>query len=237
MESGNRSEATQAQVGRDSIPVRKNHAGQRKEFLHSLLTSPLAFGAILIFVGIAAFYGVRYWQDEQSKVYVENSELSAPVISIGPETPGILKSVYVKEGDPVSAGQQLFSVGNTVVSARVAGVITSVQNTPGQWVSQQSAIVQMYDPASLRVVGHVQEDQSLSDIRVGQSVAFTADAFPARQFVGTVESIANDADQGNLVFSISDKRQEKQFAIKITFDVNAYPELRNGMSTKVWVSK
>lgn len=237
MEQSNRLDSSQTEVEQVSIPAGKSRTGERGGSLRALLASPLVFGAAVVLVAIGLFFAVRYVQDMQSKIYVEKSEIWAPVISIGPESPGILKTVFVKEGDRVSVGQQLFTVGNTVVGALSAGVVTSVQNTPGQWVSQQSAIVQMFDPASLRVVGHVQEDQGLSDIRVGQKVTFDVDAFPSRQFVGTVESIAKNADQGNLVFSISDTRQEKQFDVKITFDVNVYPELRNGMSARMWVSK
>jgi dihydrodipicolinate reductase len=96
---------------------------------------------------------------------------------------------------------------------------------------------QMYDPANLRVIGHIQEDQGLSSIQIGQKVLFTVDAFGSKQFTGTVENIGNLADQSSLAFSISDKRQEKQFDVTVVFDSSAYPELANGMSAKMWVYK
>jgi hypothetical protein len=43
--------------------------------------------------------------------------------------------------------------------------------------------------------------------------------------------------QSDIVFSISDKREEKEFEVKATFDADAYPELKNGMSAKMWVYK
>ncbi len=226
-----------AQAVQVLTPGGKEATGARRRNLASLLSSPLVIGVVIILIGVGGYFGFRYWQDQGTKVYIDSSEISAPVISIGPEIPGILKAVYVKEGEHVTVGQQLFNVGDRVISAPVPGIITSVQNTPGQWASNQNAIVQMYDPGSLRVVGHLQEDQGLSDIKVGQQVMFTVDAFDSRQFVGTVESIGKTADQSSVVFSISDKRPEKQYDIRVAFDPNAYPEIVNGMSARMWIYK
>ncbi len=163
-------ELNQIQVPTASGSITNGSAAARKKRggLAALLGNPLVIGIVIVLVAAGGYIGLRYWQDMESKIYIDSSEVSAPVISIGPDVPGVLKAVYVKEGDHVAANQQLFDVGDRVTSARVAGIITSVQNTPGQWASNQNAIVQMYDPAALRVVGHLQEDQGLSDIKIGQ---------------------------------------------------------------------
>jgi hypothetical protein len=95
----------------------------------------------------------------------------------------------------------------------------------------------MIDPDQLRVIGHIDEDKGLADIRVGQRVTFTADAFGSKEYDGVVESIAPSARQQDIVFSISDKRQVSQFDITVKFDVEKYPELKNGMSAKMKVYK
>ncbi|MBI5304213.1 MAG: HlyD family efflux transporter periplasmic adaptor subunit [Chloroflexi bacterium] len=212
-------------------------ASEKKNVSRVLAKNPLVVGIVLVLGVIGLLAGFRYWQDAQSKVYIEKSGISAPVISVGPETAGILKALFVKEGDRVSVGQQLFNVGDRVTSARAPGIITMIQNTPGQFAGSQTAIVQMYDPNQLRVIGHIQEDQGLSDIRVGQKVMFTVDAYGSKEYQGTIERVAAAADQGNVVFSISDKRQQSIFSVTAAFDVSAYPELKNGMSAKMWVSK
>jgi len=61
------------------------------------------------------------------------------------------------------------------------------------------------------------------------------DAFDSKQFTGTVEEISQTSDQSSVVFSISDKRDEKNFSIKVKYD--NYPELLNGMSAKAWIYK
>ena len=43
------------------------------------------------------------------------------------------------------------------------------------------------------------------------------------------------SQQSGVVFTISDKRETKQFLIKVRFDAAAYPELKNGMSARMWV--
>ena len=212
-------------------------AGGRGNRMASLLRNPLVLGVLVVVIAAGAFFGYRNWQDAQTKIYIDAAEISAPIIMVNPETPGVLKELFVKEGEHVSAGQKLFNVGDHVTNARVPGIITAVQDTPGQWAGNQTAVVQMYDPGSLRVVGHIQEDQGLSEIRTGQQVMFMVDAFGSQQFAGTVESIGDMANQSSAVFSISDKRQEKQYNIKATFDAKASPQIVNGMSARMWINK
>jgi hypothetical protein len=66
---------------------------------------------------------------------------------------------------------------------------------------------------------------------------FTVDAFPGKQYTGTIVSVANTPKTSDIVFSISDKREEKEFEIKAIFDLKSYPELKNGMSAKMWIYK
>jgi multidrug resistance efflux pump len=209
----------------------------KKRGAGGVLRSPLVILLILAVLGGGGYFGYQYWVNLESKVYIENSSISAPLITVSPAVPGVLNAIYVKPGDTVYTGEHLFNVGDHITTALTPGIVTTTQNTPGQMASSASSIVQMYDPQSLRVVGQVQEDQGLMDIHVGQKVTFTVDAFGSRQFQGVVESVGNIPDQSSIVFSISDKRQEKQFDVKVAFDINAYPELLNGMSAKMWIIK
>ena len=95
----------------------------------------------------------------------------------------------------------------------------------------------MINPNDLRVVGQVEEDKGLKDIKIGQSAIFTVDAFGSKQYSGIVDQINPTSDAGDIVFNISNTRQENNFDVKIRFDVNQYPELKNGMSAKLWIYK
>lgn len=198
---------------------------------------PLMADAVVIFMILALAGGFLVWQDMQNKIYIEKAEVSAPIISLGPGTTGIIDKFYVKEGDRVAQGQKLAVVGNETIYAGTQGIIISIENTPGQIATPQSAVVKMIDDSQLRVVGRVQEDKGLSDIRPGQKVMFTVDAFGSKEYQGVVESVGASARESDIVFSISDKRAEQEFDVTVLFDSKAYSELKNGMSAKMWVYK
>ena len=91
----------------------------------------------------------------------------------------------------------------------------------------------MIDPAELRVVGRLQEDKGLQDVHIGQRATFTADAFPGKTYEGIVDEISPTSNQSGVVFSISDKREIRQFDIKVRYDIVLHPEFKNGMSAKL----
>jgi len=67
--------------------------------------------------------------------------------------------------------------------------------------------------------------------------SFTVDAFGSKKFFGIVDEISPISDQSGIVFNISDKREVKQFDIKVRFDIKAYPQLKEGMSAKIIIYK
>jgi multidrug resistance efflux pump len=205
--------------------------------LDRIRNNPALRVAIPIVVLALILVGAWYIYNVSSTVYIEKASIEAPVISINPLAPGVLEKVYVKEGDEVSPSKVLAIVGNTELHAKVHGIVIDVLNTPGQVVTSQNAIVTMIDPTELRVVAKVNEDKGLQYIRKGQRASFTVDAFGSKHYDGIVDSIGETSAQQDIVFSISSQRQEQGFNVYIRFDVNSYPELKNGMSAKVWVYK
>jgi multidrug resistance efflux pump len=224
-----------AEQTEEQKPPAPHHQAHGDTILHRIRRHPLFIDALLVMLAISMAAGYYIWQDMQSKIYIEKAEIRAPVISIGPTAPGILDKLYVQEGDMVSQGQRLALVGDETITAKTQGVVIGVSNVPGELVSPQTSVVTMIDRRQLRLVGSVQEDKGLKDIAPGQKVVFTVDAYPGRQYNGTVESIAESAKQADIVFSISDQRQERDFEVTAVFDVEAYQELKNGMSAKMWV--
>ena len=214
-----------------------NKNGKPDTIAKRIRSHPWFKKGIIVFIVLIAIAGVLYWNDLTSKIYVENAKVTAPVISISPSTPGIIDELYVSSGDHVTRNQILAKVGDEVLRAKTSGVITGVEDTPGQTVTALSPVISMIDTRKLRVVGRVQEDKGLADISPGQHVELTVDAFPASHYQGEVEKVAPAAREGDIVFSISDKRQEQEFDITVSYDVIACPELKNGMSAKMWIYK
>lgn len=198
-------------------------------------TFAIIIAIIIIVIGSIALYD--YWTILQSRVYIEKSQVIAPLITLSPQSTGVLESIFVKEGDSVQKNMIIAIVGTSPIRAKTDGIITSVQNTPGQTITTSGYVAKMIDPSEFRVVGKVQEDKGLRDIKIGQKVIFTIDAYDNKEYTGFVESISPISSSQDIVFSISDKRQENEFNVYVKFDVNAYPELKSGMSAKMWVYK
>ena len=186
--------------------------------------------AILIIAG-----GLIYWREVSNRVYVDTSSIEGTQIDLAPSQAGTLQEVYVQEGDVVNANVTVARVGNELINTKVAGIIIAIDQKIGAQVNPGTPVVSMVDPSTLRVVGEVDEDKGLSSIKVGDPVTFTVDAFGAKQYAGVVDEIAPTSNQSGIVFNISDKREVKQFDVKARFDTSTYPELKNGMSARMWI--
>jgi multidrug resistance efflux pump len=215
----------------------QQHKSPIAGFLQQVRKHPLFFDALFIIAVLIALGGIWYWQDMEGKIYIEKAQITAPVISLGPTMAGQIDKFYVSEGDQVSPGQHLAVVGSETISAKTSGIITWIKDTPGQLSGPQDTVVKMIDPRQMRVVGRIQEDKGLKDIRAGQKVVFTVDAFGDKRYEGVVDSVGVSARENDIVFSISDKREAREFDVSVIFDTQAYPELKNGMSARMWVYK
>jgi multidrug resistance efflux pump len=228
---------TPGKDGKVEVGKKNSFTSFRENPILFLRKNPYVLGVSIVLLIAVITTSILYWLDGQSKVYIDNAGIWAPVISIGPVTPGVINGVYVNVGEMVGPRQQLAMVGNQVIISQTSGVITWVQNTPGEVSSSQAPVVKMIDPSTLRLVGHIQEDKGLRYIHPGQKVIFTVDAFGSQQFQGMVESVTPMADNTSVAFSISDKRPENTFDVTTTFDSSANPQLVNGMSARMWVYK
>jgi multidrug resistance efflux pump len=193
---------------------------------------------IVIMLILLAIAGVitAYLVYADRTIYIENSDIEAPEIDLAATTPGVLNDMLVKVGDSVTANEVVARVGDELLKTKVAGVVTKAEASVGQSYPAGQAVVAMIDPTQLRIVGHLDENKGLNRIKVGQYATFTVDAFGSKQYTGIVDEISPQARSGDIVFTISDKRQEQVFDVKIRFDTTLYPELKDGMSARIWVS-
>ncbi len=133
---------------------------------------------------------------------------------------------------------RLREVGNEIVEAQTSGEIVSVDQNIGEYenpLTGKANVATMIDPTQLRVVGELDENKGLSDVAVGDSAMFTVDAFGGQQFQGVVDEVAPTSNAGSVVFDISDQRPTNQFDVYVRFDPMKYPQLKNGMSARIWV--
>ena len=181
--------------------------------------------------------GFIYVDVSGKRVYIEKSDIEATSISLSPTQPGILEALYVHEGDVLSANTLVARVGNELIKTKTTALVLSVSNKSGSLVNPGEAVVTVIDPNQLRVVGQVDEDKGLSSLAVGERALFTVDAFGGKEYSGVVDEVSPTSRVSGIAFSISDKRETRAFNVKVRFDVNAYPELKNGMSAKLWIYK
>ena len=145
---------------------------------------------LLIILFIVINGGIIYLTFEQQVVYIEKSEINAPIITLSPQNSGVLEKIFVKEGQSVLENMIVAQVNGNPIRAKEDGLIISIQDTSGQIVTSQTPVVQMIDPEKFRVIGHIQEDKGLNESQVGQRVIFTVDAFGSKKYEGIVESIS-----------------------------------------------
>ena len=193
---------------------------------------------ISVIVIIGCVLGV-YFYVSSKYVYIDKSVIEAPTINLVPSNSDVLQEVFVKEGDSVTADDPIARVGNQIVKAKVNGLIVSVNQNIGQFenaLTGQASVATMIDPTQLRVVGHLDEDKGLAVIAVGDVAKFTVDTFGSKEYYGVVDEISQTSE-ASVANNIFNQRPTDQFNVYVRFDPVKFPELKSGMSARIWVYK
>lgn len=201
----------------------------------SVTKQPWMHSVIGIAVILIALAGFTYWRMEWNKITIDNASIEAPMINLSPTSPGVLAEIYVAAGDTVAENTAVAKVGNELIFTKVAGLIVAVNHQEGQYFNPGVPVVSMINTKEEKVLGKIDEDKGLVDLKVGQPATFTVDAFGSKRFEGYVSYISPMSNQSGVMFNISDKREVKQFDVKVTFDGTKYPMLKQGMSAKITV--
>jgi len=189
-------------------------------------------GIVLVIVLLAAY--ITY-QKYTGRVFIDNSLIQAPVITVSPSIAGKVKEMDVKEGQTVSPGDALAVVDSQTLRADTDGLVISAADLTGSTVNQTTTLVQMIRPVNMRVAGTIDENKGLNAIHVGQVVSFTVDALPGATFWGYVDEVSPSSVAPVFSFSTSTERSTQQFTVYARFDTGAYPMIKNGMSAKMIV--
>ena len=194
------------------------------------VVSAVGIGVCTLIIG---FY--VYFQSTIGRILIDKSLIQAPVITVSPSLPGKVQEMKVKEGQIVSSGDVLAVVGSETLRAQTDGLIISAADLTGSAVNQATPLIQMIRPINLRVVGTIDENKGLTDIKVGQVVSFTVDALSGKTFWGFIDEIAPSANPAAFSFSSSAERPTQQFTVYTKFNTSLYPNIKNGMSAKMTV--
>ncbi|WP_300162848.1 HlyD family secretion protein [Solidesulfovibrio sp.] len=88
--------------------------------------------------------------------------------------------------------QKEVELGDREVKSPIAGVVDQKFVEPGEFVIPGQRLVLLHDPKSVWIEVHLKETK-LADVRPGQPVEISVDAYPGRSFTGEVERIGNAA--------------------------------------------
>ena len=124
-----------------------------------------------------------------------------------------------------------------VVKSPVAGVVDRKFVEPGEFVIPGQRLVLLHDPKTVWIEVHLKETK-LADVRPGQPVAVSVDAYPGRVFAGAVERIGDAAtNQFALLPSPNPSgnftKITQRVPVRIKVDQPADNPLRPGMMAEV----
>ena len=198
---------------------------------------PLMIAAALVLVVGGGIGAAAYIAVENQRVYIETSNIEAPSIPLAPTISDTLQQVEVSVGDTIQPNTVVAQVGTQLITSTIGGLVISTNTNIGSQIAAGTPVVTMIDPTQLRVNGKLQEDKGLADVAVGERATFTVDAFPGKTYSGVVSEVSPTSRASDVVFQVSDQREEQDFDVKVAYDLTKYPELKNGMSAKIWVYK
>jgi multidrug resistance efflux pump len=192
----------------------------------------IAGGVFLFLLLVGAFI---FYEKSFGRVFIDNSLIQTPVITISPSSSGKVLEMDVKEGQTVENGDTLAVVGSETLRADTDGLIISASDLTGSTVNASTQLIEMIRPVNMRVTGTIDENKGLNTIQVGQVVSFTVDALPGKTYWGYVDEISPSAVAPAFSFSTSSERPTQQFTVYAKFDTSANPAIKNGMSAKMVV--
>lgn len=200
-----------------------------------LIHNPWVRSAGVLILAGAIVGTALYWQDSRTRIGIDKSQISAPLVALSPSKAGELNQIYVNVGDVIKSNSAVAQVGDELIKSKTGGVVVDIKNNIGKNINPGEAVVSVIDPKELRVIGTIEENKGLDKLRVGQLASFTVDAFGSKTYEGVIDEISATSKVSGVVFNISDKRATQEFEIKIRFNQDKYPELKNGMSAKLTI--
>ena len=89
-------------------------------------------------------------------------------------------------------GQKEVDLDDRILRSPINGVVDQKFAEPGEYVIPSQRLLLLHDPQSVWIEVLLKETK-LADVRVGQPVEISVDAYPGRRFTGRVERVGNAA--------------------------------------------
>ena len=211
--------------------------------------------------------GIAYYYNYQNSHYVttDDAQISADMLTITPKITGAITEWNAKVGDKVSTGDvlgtqdtslMLASMMSTAqlspaaeqaasnlltseaqVKSPIDGVIIESSAIKGQMAATSTSLAVVADIKDAYITANIKE-VNINDVKVGQKVDISIDAFPGKSFTGKVENIGQAAES---IFSLLPTQNStgnytkvtQLIPVKISIDNASDADLMPGMNTTV----
>jgi multidrug resistance efflux pump len=194
-------------------------------------TPPLRGIIPVILILIIGLTGAAYYVQQNStgsRSLTYSGTIEATLIHLSSSVGGTIKNVYVQEGIPVQAGEDLMdlyagakssltSSTNEKIVSPIDGVVLEVIFQPGETANPGANLVVVSNLEALTLTVYVPEDR-YGVIMLGQEYAVTVDSFPGQSFNGRVAYISDQAEFTPRNVQTTDSRKTTVFAIKLDLD-------------------
>jgi multidrug resistance efflux pump len=155
---------------------------------------------VTIAVVAAVAFAVNYFVVSSRYVSTDNAQVDGTQIPIVAPTSGTLVGWTGTQGAVLRADQVVGRIeidGGYVrpqrsIRAPAAGTVAQSDTTEGAYVTAGTQLAIAYDPSDVYVTARVDETD-INDVRPGQVVDFTVDAYSDRTFTGSVREIQGGA--------------------------------------------
>ena len=129
------------------------------------------------------------------------------------------------------------NVNKTVLKSPISGVISRKRVEEGQVVQKGQPVLVIGDPLDVWILANIKESY-IRDVAVGKPVDISVDAYPDREFEGTVDTIGHAAISEFALFppTGSFTKVEQRIPVQITVP-NANGLLKPGMMVEIGIVK
>lgn len=158
---------------------------------------------VVLIAGILTICGVTgyYWYMSAYYVRTDDARVDATMVSVSPQMSGKIAEIYVAEGDTINQGALIArqvdltlasgtNLDVAIIKSPLSGTVIKKIGNVGETGIPGQPIVMVADISSAFITANV-EETDLSQVKPGQLVDFTVDAFPGVNFTGQVSSIVN----------------------------------------------
>jgi multidrug resistance efflux pump len=202
---------------------------------------------LLLMLLVGGGVGYYYWYESANYVKTEDARVAGDIYRVMPRISGKITSLQLNEGDTVVAdqivGQQdttnltASMLDNAALRAPISGTVIKTLAKEGEVVAPGQAVAMIVDMSDLYISANI-EETDLQRVRVGQTVDFTIDAYPGKQFHGKVKEIGEGtASTFSLLPAVNTSgnftKITQRVTVKISIDDQQGVHLLPGMSAVI----